>query len=325
MLKICRYPYRFSRYGVAFAISVLCAFPAFSQTGVIRGTLLDPTGSAVASAKVSAIDQKRGLTVRVSSSESTGEFQLGPLEPGTYEVKAEAAGFKTADRKGLVLDVNQTLNAGVLKLEVGSLSESVVVESDTPQVETATADRNFVITSREVTEQSLNGRDWQSLLRTLPGIVSNDTSDFRLAFNNTDSFNVNGLRGSNNNVFLDGSINTDVGANDGQYTQLSLDAVAEFKVQTSVFNAEYGRNPGVLISAITKSGSAAFHGTAYEFLRNSALDANSFFNNLQGAPKSPLHFDQFGGNLGRLGVYSENFHSPQQKGFLLLQLRRNAR
>src|SRR6202008_238265 len=97
----------------------------------------------------------------------------------------------------------------------------------TPQVETTTSNKSFEISSLQVTETSLNGRDWQSLLRTLPGVVSNDTSDFRLAFNNTDSFNVNGLRGSMNNVYLDGSINTDVGANDGQYTQISLDAVGE--------------------------------------------------------------------------------------------------
>jgi hypothetical protein len=155
-----------------------------------------------------------------------------------------------------------------------------------------------VVSGRQVVEQSLNGRDFQSLIRTLPGVVSNDTSDFRLAFNNTDAFNVNGLRGSMNNVFLDGSINTDVGANDGQYTQVSLDSVGEFKVQTNNFAAEFGRNPGVLISISTKSGSSAYHGTAYEFLRNDAFDANQFFRNLQGQPKAKLRFNQFGGNLG---------------------------
>ena len=296
-----------------FGFLTLCflAAPAYPQSGVIQGTIVDASGGSVAGAKVSAVDQARGTT-RQTVSEASGEFHLGPLQPGTYTLRAEASGFKSIERKGLVLDVNQTMNLAALKLEVGSITDSVVVDATAPQVETATADHNFVITSKEVTEQSLNGRDWQSLLRTLPGIVSNDTSDFRLAFNNTDSFNVNGLRGSNNNVFLDGSINTDVGANDGQYTQLSLDAVSEFKVQTSVFNAEYGRNPGVLISAITKSGGSAFHGTAYEFLRNSAMDANSFFNNLQGAPKSPLHFNQFGGNLGGW-VYIPKVSTSQNK------------
>src|SRR5258708_6001536 len=227
-----------------------------------------------------------------------GAFQLQRIAPGTYSIKVECPGMKKAERTGVVLDVNQILNVGDIHMEVGVTTESITVSAIVPQVETTTADKNFVITSTQVTETSLNGRDWQWLLRTLPGVVSNDASDFRLAFNNTDSFNVNGLRGSNNNVYLDGSINTDVGANDGQYTQLSMDAVAEFKLQTGVFNAEYGRNPGILISAITKSGSSAFHGTAYEFLRNDALQANSFFNNLQGRPVSPLRFNQFGGNLG---------------------------
>ena len=137
-----------------------------------------------------------------------------------------------------------------------------------------------------------------TLMRTLPGVVTNDSSDFRLVFNNTDAFNVNGMRGSANNVFLDGAINTDLGANDGQYTQVSLDAVGEVKVAASSFNAEYGRNPGVMIAVNTKSGGSQFHGTAYEFIRNDAFDANSFFRNLQGQGKAKLRFDQFGGNLG---------------------------
>src|SRR5260370_16819790 len=111
-------------------------------------------------------------------------------------------------------------------------------------------------------------------MRRVAGVVSNGTSDFRLAFNNTDSFHVNGLRGSANNVFLDGAINTDVGANDGQYTQLSLDAVNEFKLQTSNFAAEYGRNPGVMIAMNTKRSGPDFHGTLYQFDRNNAFDFN---------------------------------------------------
>lgn len=178
--------------------------------------------------------------------------------------------MKKLERPNVNLDANQVLNLGQLQMSLGSTSEQVTVEATTPLVESATAQKDFTITSKQVLETSLDGRDFQSLIRTAPGVVSNDTSDFRLAFNNTDSFHVNGLRGSQNNVFLDGSINTDVGANDGQYTQLSLDAVGEFKVQTSVFNAEYGRIAGVLIAANTKSGTQNFHGTLYEFNRNDA-------------------------------------------------------
>jgi hypothetical protein len=274
------------------------ALPAFAQNGTITGTVVDPSGGAVPNATVKALDESKGLLMREVQTGSEGRFELNPLPPGTYTVNVEAKGMKILERKGIVLDVNQILGLGALPLEIGSATQTVTVESQVPQVETATGNKSFVLNSRQVTEISLDGRDFQSLMRTLPGVVSNDMSDFRLAFNNTDSFNVNGMRGSANNVYLDGSINTDVGANDGQYTQLSLDAIGEFKLQTSNFGAEYGRNPGILIAANMKSGGQQFHGTAYEFVRNDAFDANSFFNNLQGKGKSKLRFNQFGGNLG---------------------------
>ncbi|MSV30520.1 MAG: hypothetical protein EXQ52_17520 [Bryobacterales bacterium] len=275
----------------------LSAVPAFCQNGVIQGALTDPQGAAVANARIVAFDEAKSLVVREAVTAADGAFNLRPLARGTYTIKAEVAGFKMVERKGLVLDPNQVMDLGRLSLEVGAVSESVTVEAATPLVETATSQKSFTLSSRQVTEIPLNGRDFQSLMRTLPGVVSNDRSDFRLAFNNTDAFNTNGLRGSMNNVYLDGAINTDVGANDGQYTQISLDSVGEFKVQTSTFNAEYGRNPGVLINISTKSGGSAFHGTAYEFLRNDALDANDFFRNVQGLKKAKLRFNQFGGNI----------------------------
>lgn len=278
---------------VSFAASTSAVF---AQTGTILGTLTDASGGIIPNAKVVAIDQDKKVTVRETVSGREGTFLLQSLQPGTFTVRAESAGFKALERTDLKLDPNQIMNLGNLSLQVGQTTEAVTVTAEVPTVETSTANKSFVIDSRQVTELSLNGRDFQSLMRTLPGVVSNDSSDFRLAFNNTDAFNINGLRGSNNNVFLDGTVNTDVGANDGQYTQISLDAVGEFKVQTSTFNAEYGRNPGVLISINTKSGGKDFHGTAYEFLRNNYFDARQPFD--RSGTTSKLRFDQFGGNLG---------------------------
>lgn len=267
-----------------------------AQTGTIQGTLTDPTGAAVPNGKIAATDESKSVIMREATSNADGSFLLGNLQPGKYSIRIAAPGFKAVERKNIQLDQNQILNLGNVGLQIGETSESVTVQEEVPLVETSTANKSFVISSRQVTELSLNGRDFQSLMRTLPGVVSNDRSDFRLAFNNTDAFNINGLRGSNNNVFLDGAINTDVGANDGQYTQISLDAVGEFKVQTSTFNAEYGRNPGVMIAVNTKSGGRDFHGTAYEFLRNNALDARLPFDRTGTTAK--LRFNQFGGNLG---------------------------
>src|SRR5262245_16983792 len=277
-------------------VGLLITSSVFGQSGTIRGVVVDAQGGVIGNTKVMAFDEAKQLVVHETTSSEDGSFQLQPLQRGTYTVKAENSGFKALERKGLVLDPYQVMNLGRITLELGEITQSVTVEAQVPLVETSSALKSFTIDSQQVRELSLNGRDFQSLIRTLPGVVSNDRSDFRLAFNNTDAFNVNGLRGSANNVYLDGSINTDVGANDGQYTQISLDAVGEFKVQTSAFNAEYGRNPGVLLSITTRSGGSQFHGTAYEFLRNNALDARQPFDTTGTTPK--LRFNQFGGNLG---------------------------
>ena len=288
----------------------LLAGSAFAQNGSIQGIVVDPQSAAVANAKVSATDESKGLIVRETTTDAAGNFRLVQLLRGTYTIKIEVSGFKASTKTGLVLDPNQIMNLGELRLDIGATAESVTVEAAVPLVETATANKSFVIDSKQVTELSLNGRDFQSLMRTLPGVVSNNSSDFRLAFNNTDQFNVNGLRGSMNNFFLDGSINTDVGANDGQYTQLSMDAVGEFKVQTSTFSAENGRNPGILLSASTKSGGANFHGTLYHFVRNNAFDARLPFDTT--GKVAPLRFNQFGGNISG-PIYLPIVSSPKNK------------
>ncbi len=244
--------------GMCLLLGSASARPAFGQSASIQGALVDANGAAIANAKVVAIDEAKGVVVREANADKGGSFLLLPLP-----------------------------------LEVGEITNSVQVTAETPLIETATAQKSFVITSEQVTGVSTNGRDFRSLLRMLPGVTSNTQSDFNLAFNSTQGFNVNGLRDTANNVYLDGTINTDVGANDGQFTQMSLDAIGEFKVQNSVFNAEHGRNPGVLISATTKSGGSQFHGTAYEFLRNEALDARDPL----AATKPKLRLNQFGGNI----------------------------
>ena len=285
---------------IAFAAAV-----AAQNSGSIQGVVVDPAGGVVPDATVTAFDEAKGVVVRVTTSAPDGSFVLQPLDPGTYTVRVQAKGMKDLESKGVVLDSRQVLSLGELRLSLGATTERVTVEAAVPLVETATADHSAVIDSRQVEEISMNGRDFQSLVRTLPGVVSNDSSDFRLAFNNTDSFHVNGNRGSNNNVYLDGAINTDVGANDGQFTQLSMDAVGEFKLQTNNFAAEYGRNPGVLLAINTKSGGQQFHGTAYEFNRENGFDSNQFFNKVgtNGVAKIPvpnaqLRFNQYGFNIG---------------------------
>ena len=283
-------------------LSLLAAFFAgarlHAQTSTITGTVIDPAGAVVPGAKIQIIDQATGGLTREAIADAGGTFRALNLPTATYSIKVTAGGFEELDRNGVVLDQDQSLSLGQVQMTIGQASQTVTVSSQTPLIDTTTSSNAAVVSPRQVTEQPLNGRDFESLLTTLPGIVTNNTSQFRLVFNGTDDFFVNGMRGTSNNFFLDGVINTDVGANDGEYTNLSIDAVGEFKTLTGNFNAEYGRSPGVMILVNTKRGGERFHGTGYEFDRNTAFDANDWFSNHQGKARSVLHFNQFGGNVG---------------------------
>ena len=275
---------------------LFAALPAFSQTGGIQGTVVDPSGAAIPAAKVVAFDEAKGIVVREAVTSSEGFFQLMPLLDGLYTVQVEREGFNKLERKGLVLDPNQQMNLGTITLQIGATSTSVTVEAQVPLVEDATFDKSYVVTAQQISELSLNGRDFGSLILTLPGVATDAQSDFRMSFNLTTGFNVNGQRSSMNNVAFDGSSNMDVGDNGSQYTQPSLDAIGEFKVKTSAFAAEHGRNSGIMISATTKAGGKAYHGTLFDFLRNDALDARPPFDTT--GLKTKLRFNQFGGNIG---------------------------
>ncbi|MDQ2833981.1 MAG: Plug and carboxypeptidase regulatory-like domain-containing protein [Acidobacteriota bacterium] len=269
-----------------------------AQAGSITGTIVDNAGAVIPGAKVEVINHATGNVTREAVSNNTGVFRALNLPVATYDISVTASGMKKLDRPGIVLDQQQDLGLGNLQLSIGAQSETVTVNTEEPLVETETSQNSDVVSPRQVLEQPLNGRDFESLMTTLPGVVTNNSSQFRLVFNGTSDFYVNGMRGTANNFFLDGVINTDVGANDGQYTDLSIDAVGEFKTLTGNFNAEYGRSPGVMILINTKAGGEHFHGTAYEFDRNTAFDANDWFSNHQGRKRSVLHFNQFGGNIG---------------------------
>jgi hypothetical protein len=296
---------RLLRPGLFLQLALLALLAAFfpgaklhAQTGSITGTVVDPSGAAIPGAKVQVIDQATGNLTREASTDAGGTFRGLNLPPGTYRIKVSAPGMEQLDRNDIVLDQDQSLGLGQVALTVGQASQTVTVTTETPLIDTATSSNAAVVDQRQVTEQPLNGRDFESLLTTLPGVVTNNNSQFRLVFNQTDDFYVNGMRGTANNFFLDGIINTDVGANDGEYTALSLDAVGEFKTLTGNFNAEYGRSPGVMILINTKSGGQHFHGTAYEFNRNTDYNANDWFSNHNGQARADLKFNQFGGNIG---------------------------
>src|ERR1035438_8543793 len=272
----------------------LIAQPIMAQSQNISGSVVDASGGIVPGAAVKITDVAKGGTARQTSTDNAGRFQAMDIQPGHYLVSIEKTGFKKTELP-LTLDVNSKVDLGQIKLEVGNVTDSVSVEADsTPMITTNTMEKAFLVDRTQMAELPMNGRNFTSLMNTIPGMSSAAQSDFNVNFNDVSQFHSLGGRGSENNFYLDGSPNIDAGDNQSQYTQASIDTIAEFRVLQSGFNAEYGRNSGMVIAVQTKSGSSRFHGTLYEYFRNNALDAKCVLcNTLQ----PQLRYNQFGGNF----------------------------
>ena len=278
----------------ALFVLVLAQQPLMAQSQTIGGRVVDPTGATVPDAAVTIEDVVKGGIARQTVTNPEGQFQAISIEPGRYSISVEKAGFKKA-QVTVTLDVNTKLDVGQITLQVGNVSDVVSVTAEaTPLVTVNTMDKSFVVDKTQISELPMNGRNFTSLMSTVPGMTSAAQSDFNVNFNDVSQFHSLGGRGSENNMYLDGSPNIDVGDNQSQYTQASVDTIAEFRVLQSGFNAEYGRNSGMVIAVQTKSGASQFHGTAYEYFRNNALDAKCVLcNTLQ----PQLRYNQFGGNF----------------------------
>lgn len=270
------------------------AQPLMAQSQNISGNVVDASGGTVPGAAVKILDVTKG-NARDVTTDNLGRFQAIGIQPGKYLITVEKAGFKKAERT-VTLDVNAKLDVGQIELAVGATSDAVTISAEAaPMVTTNTADKAYVVETTQMSELPMNGRNFTSLMNTVPGMTSAAQSDFNVNFNDVSQFHSLGGRGSQNNFYLDGSPNIDVGDNQSQYTQSSIDTIAEFRVLQSGFNAEYGRNSGMVIAVQTKSGSSRFHGTAYEYMRNNWFDAKCV---LCGTLQPQLRYNQYGGNIG---------------------------
>ncbi len=292
--KICR--------GAKNAIAILSLFllaflaqPLMAQSQNISGTVVDTSGASIPDATIKITDVAKGNLTRETATDAAGRFQAINIQPGKYTVSVEKAGFKKAE-VALTLDVNAKVDVGKIQLEIGQLAEIMSVTAEVaPAIQTNTMEKAYLVDQTQIASLPMNGRNWVALMNTVPGMSSSTRSDFDTNFNDVSGFHGLGGRGSQNNFYLDGSPNLDVGDNQSQYTQPSIDSIAEFRVLQSSFNAEYGRNEGVAVAVQTKSGSSQFHGAAYEFFRNNALDAKCVLcNTLQ----PQLRYNLFGGNVG---------------------------
>src|SRR5215475_6384980 len=313
--------------GVGFVVALLlclCAGGSFAQntTGTILGTVSDSGGGAVVGATVTIKNQDQDAVLRVLTTDESGQFVAPQLPVGRYSVTAEMKGFKKVVRNGLILNVNDKVAAN-FTMEVGAVTESVVVEAQALQVDTQSAAATGVINGTQLKELSLNSRNYAQLVLLVPGASDSGNADqiFPGATapigTNVMTFQINGNRREENNWQVDGADNVDRGSNLTLLSFPSVDAISEFRVVRGVYDAESGRSAGAQVNVITRSGTADVHGGLYEFFRNDYLNANSFFNNKNGVKRPPLRYNNFGGTVGG-PVYIPKLYPQRNKTFFFV-------
>lgn len=272
-------------------------------TGALSGTVTDATGSVVSNATVTATSADTGQ-VRTAKTATDGSFQIGLLQPGNYRVRYEAPGFKPVEISAVKVNVTESAVVD-RQLEVGAANQSITVEGSVETIQTNSSTLGTVADSRTVTELPLNTRNYTNLLTMTAG-ANSSVSNASTIGKGSPFIAVNGAGTSQNTYLQDGvvvnnwySFNTGVeGVAFGSFVIPIPDAIAEFKIQTSSYDAGYGRGPGASVNVITKTGTNSFHGSGFEFFRNTKLNANDWIRNFTGNPRGILNSNQYGGVIG---------------------------
>jgi carboxypeptidase family protein len=281
-----------------FSLPQTCFGQAF--TGSISGIVTDSSGAAMTDVSIIVIEVNRNVEFRGTTNQQ-GFYSISPLQPGTYRVRAEKSGFRQFVLDTLPISAQQKANVDIV-LQVGEVGESIEVTAKSQLMQTTTSELGTVTSNQQIVNLPLNGRNVQSLVLLTPGVVGMSSNGGPSeSYESQGRFVVNGGRDSSSAIQLDG-VSVDMpsyipGMN--FYSAVpSSEGVQEFRIQTNAFSAEYGRTGGGIVTMVTKSGTNQFHGSLYEYLRNSALDANSFFNNARGVPLGSFKRNEFGATLG---------------------------
>lgn len=286
-----------------------------ASTAVIGGTIMDASEAVIPQASITAENTATGTTRKTVSNRS-GQFVLPSLDPGHYALRVEKNGFATSEVQGIDLNVGANVSLSI-KLKVGSEGQTVTVDGSGIQLNTTDGSVSTVVDRQFVANLPLNGRSFQDLISMTPGVSTQSPQINYSKPGNVGDFSVNGQRTESNYYTVDGvSANSNTGAalggggpaNGGllaassalgtTQTLLSVDALQEFRVNSSTYSAEYGRSPGGQISLLSRSGTNDLHGTVFDYLRNGWFDANDWFNDRLGQPKQELHQNDFGVTLG---------------------------
>jgi hypothetical protein len=269
---------------------------AQTATGAISGSVTDALGAVVPGAKITLTNVSTNQS-RDAVTSDTGYYSFQLLPPGQYRLIVEKAGFRRFQQDNLGLDVGIAVSVNV-PLEVGTVTETTTVQADQQVLESQTSSLSEVIGTRTISELPVNGRNSYSFATLVPGVVA-PTGFTQTAFDeyNDQFVSINGARPNASLFLLDGGINSEPFFN-GPGFYPSIDMVHQYNVQTSNLSAEFSNTAGGVVNEVTKSGGNQFHGSAYEYFRNTDLEANDFFSNQIGLPRAPFRFNQYGASLG---------------------------
>lgn len=292
-MKSHSYGIRSVLFGMALSLLTVATTSAQQITATLSGIVTDASGSVVPNAHVVATNISTN-TALAADSNATGEYRINLLPVGTYTLKVSAPSFKTFVQDGIVLELAQSANVNA-QLAIGGTNETVTVSTSVPLINTTTSEVGTTVQNRDIENLPLVNRNVYDLLNLVPGVQTN-TNGFTLGYPQQQVLINGGVQYSNagsTSYYLDGGTNMTGLRNTGN-VQPNPDAVDQFRVETNNYSAEYGRFPNGVISVITKSGSNQWHGSLFEFWRETALNANDY----NSPHATPLHRHQFGGTLG---------------------------
>src|SRR5579872_1914490 len=291
-----------SLFVLLFAVAAMAQI----QNGQFAGTVTDPSGAAVANAKVTITNQGTGLSVNATSN-AAGAYQVSELPPGAYKITIEAAGFKTFSDVGVTLNAGSTAHVDA-KMTLGQTREVVEVTGEASQVNTEEAKLATTVSTTQIENLQLNGRNVYDLMQLSPGAVNVNGVDFEGGHGTV----VNGLREDFNGFLINGVANK--GLSGGVNNTPIEDTVQEFQQLQLNMSAQYGNSAGSVNNLVTKSGTNSYHGSVWEYVRNDKFDANDFFLNQQSVARTPLRFNQFGGTIGGAIIKDKVFFFGSYQG-----------
>ena len=279
---------------LAAAFCLAVGVPLYAQTtsASVSGIVKDAGGLVLPGVSVALVNTSRGTEQTVVSDER-GDFLFPLVQPGTYTLKLSLPGFQTLEKTNVVVNANDRLMAGNFTLTLGQLTESVVVTGVSSDIQLKSGERGYTLQSAAIQNIAVNGRSFFGLAGLVPGVIPNSDAPTQVS-----NLNANGQRSNSNNMTIDGVANIDTGDNGGNMAQTNLDAIAEFRILTSAYQAEFGRAVGAQVQVVTKSGGRNFSGSGYWYARRSDWNENTWINKRSGTPLATSSRNDTGFTIG---------------------------